>query len=182
MNVQKRLRTLNYPAEELSAQKQHWRKQNKKGTALQWICNTGKVNLPQKVYILYLYLSTGITSNKQVKWNEVIWVSNEGEKPHTCGVLVSEVLFSGSSCRRWFILSACSSWCWSCRNCSLGTIGQACCWRSCSSNAWGDGLSITVDFRCCIGRRAKPWSATVPSSTELPLEVLSREQWSLTHG
>lgn len=98
---------------------------------------------------LHPHLPTGFSNEGKAK--QLIWFLCGGEALCTCGVLVSKVLLSSSSCRCWLLLSACSSCCWSCRNCSLGTIGQACCCSSCRSQ-WEDGLSVAVDFRGCIWR------------------------------
>lgn len=115
--------------------------------------------------------------NSNIKLGE--WVYHQRTKEcSTCGVLVSEVLCSSSSCRCRFILSACSSWRWSCRNCSRGTVGQACCWGSCRSQVGGGGLRITGALRCCIWRtRAKPGQLAGPPSQSC-LESVKQEQWS----
>lgn len=113
----------------------------------------------------------------------------EEEALCTCGVLVAEDRLSSSSCRFWLLLSACSSCWWSCRNCSLGTNGQLCCWSSCRSQ-WEDGLSIAVDLRGCIWRtrarlgqyRAFCQRRCRAGDTELRAPSPPPSPWSLRNG
>lgn len=120
---------------------------------------------------------------KQEDGAETLSICNLRRKESfTCCMLVPEGLLSSSSWRRWLLLSACRSWCWSCRNCSLGTMAQPCCW---SSRECGDGLSVTLALEWSIWR-AKAGSCQVTpivsretslnSVTEATQTTLSREK------
>lgn len=65
---------------------------------------------------------------------------------------VSEGLLSSSSCNRWPRCSACSSCCWSCRNCSLGTTAQPCCGSSQGCRGWLS-IPLLLERRICRATR-----------------------------
>lgn len=84
----------------------------------------------------------------------------------TCCMFVPEGLLSSSSWRCWVLLSAWSSCCWSCRNCSLGTVAQPCC-------CWELWLRIPPDWSIWKIQKSQP-SAPAPSARGAPGSSLPR--------